>query len=121
MTNNLQQGQRGENIAADFLERRGFTIVARNFRCRSGELDLVARQNDLLLVIEVKARNGRSHGRGAESVTWQKQQKIVRATQYYLATRGNGREHVRFDVLEVDLAAPERDPLWYQSAFETQT
>lgn len=120
MSFNLRQGKRGETRAAEFLQRQGFAIEARNFRSRSGELDLIARQNDLLLVVEVKSRRGQSHGRGAESVTWQKQQKIVRTTQYYLATRGSGRERVRFDVLEVDLAAPNSEPLWYQGAFEAQ-
>lgn len=111
------RGQSAEEIAADFLVAQGFKIVCRNFRSRFGEIDLIAAKDKLLVFAEVKGRYGQAYGRGAESVTFAKQRKIVRTAQWYLA-RKPAEAYVRFDVLEIDLGAPAAAPIWYQAAFE---
>ena len=65
--------------------RRAIAILARNFRCRSGEVDVVAREGDVTVFVEVKERRGRSHGEGHESVTFGKRRRIVRAARLYAA------------------------------------
>jgi len=70
-------GQRGEQLAAAHLEAKGFGIVARNWRCENGELDLVARDGECLVMVEVRTRRGRSMGLPEESITATKQERLV--------------------------------------------
>ena len=96
-------GARAELAAAQFLESQRLTILLRNYRCRMGELDLVARAPDGTLVIaEVRMRSSDSHGGAAASVTARKQQRIVRASRHLLATQPRlSRCAIRFDVLDL--------------------
>lgn len=116
------RGRAGEEAAARHVEAAGYRILARNWRSRFGELDLVAGRRDLWLFIEVKTRTGGRYGRGAASVTPRKQRRIVHAARHFLASRGNGRERVRFDVIEV---GPGPDGLavdhWIEGAFDAGT
>src|SRR4051812_27546086 len=77
-------GKTGEDLACTELERRGYAIIARRHRCRTGELDIVARDGPTLVFVEVKARDGCEFGAGAEAVTWQKQRRIVRLASEYV-------------------------------------
>ncbi|MDF2979429.1 MAG: protein yraN [Actinomycetospora sp.] len=101
-------GQRGEDIAAAFLADRGLAVLERNWRCREGELDLVAADGARLVVAEVKTRSGTGFGLPAEAVTARKAARIRRLAQRWLAARhaaaGDGFAEVRFDVLAVLLA-----------------
>ena len=97
-------GADGEALACRHLEGQGYAILARNFRCRSGEIDVVARDGDVTVFVEVKDRNGRSHGEGHESVTAGKRMRVVRAARLYAASRGLSESPIRFDVVSIDRA-----------------
>ncbi|MBR4472203.1 MAG: YraN family protein [Oscillospiraceae bacterium] len=95
-------GAWGESRAAELLESEGFRIVARNFRCRFGELDLIARKGNILAFTEVKLRKSSSHGQAREFVTVSKQQKLRTTASFYLAGRAWAQElQPRFDVVEI--------------------
>jgi putative endonuclease len=98
-------GAAGESLACRHLEENGYRILARNFRCRAGEIDVVAREGDVTVFVEVKDRRGRSHGEGHESVTFGKRRRVVRAARLYAASHGLSEAPVRFDVVSI-----ERDP-----------
>lgn len=95
-------GEEGESAACRYLEEHGFAVLARNFRCRSGEVDVVARDGDTTVFVEVKERRGESHGQGHEAVTFGKRRRIVRAARLYAAARGLSDTPLRFDVVSID-------------------
>ena len=95
-------GEAGESLACDFLRRLGYEIVARNFRCRSGEVDVVAKQGGTTVFVEVKDRASASHGEGHEAVTFGKRRRIIRAAQLFAASRGLFDAPLRFDVISID-------------------
>jgi putative endonuclease len=96
-----------EAVAARFLAGRGLTIVARNFRCRRGEIDLVARDGATLVFVEVRLRRGASHGGAGESITAAKRARLVAAAQFYLL-RVPGPPPCRFDAILLDGLDPAR-------------
>lgn len=82
-------GRRGERLAAEWLQARGYEIVARNWRSgRSGEIDLVARQGPRLVIVEVRTRRGQHYGSAEESVTPAKQARLAALTEAYCAEIG---------------------------------
>lgn len=99
----LALGQQGENLAAEHLRGLGYSIVARNFRTRMGEIDMIALDGDTLVFVEVKTRRSARFGTGAEAVTAHKQLKIGRMAQCYLALKGNPSVRCRFDVMDIRL------------------
>jgi len=99
-------GRRGEDLAAEHLVRRGLTVLARNWRRREGELDIVATDGARLVVCEVKTRSGTGYGLPAESVTRAKAARIRRLAQAWLAENRVRWCEVRFDVVAV-LLPPE--------------
>jgi putative endonuclease len=94
-------GKRGEDLACRELERRGYAIVARRFRVRGGELDIVARDGATLVFVEVKARAGRHYGDAAEAVTPLKQLRMTRLAGEYLMRHGSPDCACRFDVVAI--------------------
>ena len=98
----LAPGQSGEEIACRHLRSRGYLILERNFRCRSGEVDIVARQGEATVFVEVKERRGESHGRGHEAVTFGKRRRVIRAARLYASSRELSERRLRFDVISVD-------------------
>jgi putative endonuclease len=94
-------GDAGEEAAAAWYLVRGFEVVARNWRCKAGELDLVVARPGLLVVCEVKTRRGAGFGGGYEAVGWEKQRKLRRLAELYLAASGARPDAVRFDVASV--------------------
>jgi putative endonuclease len=94
-------GREGEQIAAAHLERKGLRILARGFRTRTGEIDLVADDGGVLVFVEVKSRSGLGCGRPAEAVDARKRGRMLRAAQFWLARNGAGDAPCRFDVVEV--------------------
>jgi len=94
-------GQEGETAAADFLIRKGYRIVARNFRSSLGELDLVAEDGPTLVFVEVKARRTEEFGGAAYAVHEQKQHKLIRLAAQFLARHHWSRRPCRFDVVLV--------------------
>lgn len=93
-------GQWGEDQVAEKLRRDGWTIAARNFRCRMGELDIVAENETFLAFVEVKLRKDDRFGSACEAVTASKQRKLRAAAQYYLISHPT-KLQPRFDVVEV--------------------
>lgn len=91
-------GAAAETLAAEYLMRQGLTIVARNFRTRAGELDLVARDGRTLVFVEVRMRRSASHGGAVESITAQKRRRLVAAANGYLAMLGR-EPPCRFDAI----------------------
>jgi putative endonuclease len=97
-------GRTGEHLAADALMERGYRILERNFRCRYGEIDLVAEQEQDLVFVEVKTRRGTTYGRPEEAVTVAKQRKIVEVASYYLDLHNCPERSWRIDVVAVQLS-----------------
>lgn len=110
-----QTGTLAENSACAFLEAQGFTIVTRNFLRRIGELDVVARAGDLLVVAEVRTRSSEQFGGAAASITRAKQRRIASTTLLLLQSHRELRAcRVRFDVIVVKNGAIE----WLKHAFD---
>lgn len=106
-------GREAEDRAESMLSRAGLRTVARNYRCRSGEIDLVMRDGDQLIFVEVRYRSSRAFGSAATSVGADKQRKLILAAQHYLlANRWQG--PCRFDVVTFD---PDQGERWIRDAF----
>ena len=97
----LLQGRKGERIACRFLLKQGFDILARRYRCRSGELDIVAFDEETLVFVEVKWRSSRAFGEPWEFVDWRKQQILRRAADDFIADHDLGQYAFRFDIVSV--------------------
>jgi putative endonuclease len=93
------RGAEGERAAAQFLESRGYRILARNYRTRLGEIDLIAEEGRTLVFVEVKARRDDRFGGPAAAITRAKQARIARLAQQYLAGRRLTARPCRFDVV----------------------
>src|ERR1700675_3298559 len=108
-------GGAAEDAAARFLERHGLEIVARNYRTRLGEIDLVARDGATLVFVEVRMRTCDRFGGAAESIGWRKRSRIEAAARQYLA-RLRREPPCRFDVITLDGGIPA----WLKGAFEAR-
>ena len=97
-------GKQGEIKAKNYLKRRGYQILECNYRTKAGEIDLIAKEKDCLVFVEVKTRTTEEYGTPAEAVSFYKQQHMVKSAQYYLVRHG-GECECRFDVIEVRLAS----------------
>lgn len=105
----LVRGRDAEDAACRYLQRLGYVVLLRNFRVRTGELDIVARDGRTLAIVEVRYRASRSHGGGAASITGTKQARIVAAARALLHRhRALARLPARFDVVEVEGDSPMR-------------
>lgn len=96
-------GEYGEGLACAELTRRGYAILARRYRTRLGEIDIVARDGAVLVFVEVKTRNAARHGGPLAAVTPQKQRRLTRMALDYLARSGTGGTPCRFDVVAVQI------------------
>lgn len=96
-------GQFGEKKAQNYLKRRGYRILECNFRTRGGELDIIAKDRECIVFVEVKTRTNSAYGNPADAVSVFKQKNMMTAAKYYLSRRGFDLE-CRFDVIEVRLA-----------------
>jgi len=96
-------GNLGETLAADYLRQHGYAIVARNWRCATGEIDVIARHGDTLIFVEVRTRHGARHGSPEESITPRKQAKLIELAYEYLATMDVPPVNWRIDVIAVVL------------------
>ena len=101
--NRRECGARGETLALAYLQKRGYALVAKNYRALRCEVDLILRDGETLVFAEVKARASSAYGLAREAVTPAKQRNIIKAAEVYLASHGLAEACVRFDVLEVDL------------------
>ncbi len=110
-------GQAKETLAARFLETQGLGLVERNYRCRSGELDLIMRSGPLLVFVEVRFRRSASHGAPGETVTPSKQRRLIQAAAHYLQ-RFAAPPPCRFDL--VAIGGDDRID-WIPDAFRPET
>ena len=94
-------GEEGEEIATQYLLAKGYSILTRNYRTRSGEIDIIAMSKKTIVFAEVKTRTSVAFGYPAEFVTRPKQHKLLKAALYYLHSCGQDDALARFDVLEV--------------------
>ena len=109
------RGQHAEDLAAAFLQRQGLKLIERNYRCRFGEIDLIARDGKTLVFVEVRMRSSNEFGGAAASITFAKRNKLLRTARHYLA--GIARVPAcRFDALL--LSGPEHSVEWLKNAFE---
>ena len=101
MTTTIESGNAAESRAVQLLVRRGYTIVERNFRCQTGELDVVARDGDVLVFVEVRSRANSDHGHAAEMVDVRKQRKVAKVAMHYIGLRDPVFAKSRFDVVAI--------------------
>lgn len=94
-------GKEGENYAAEYLKNKGYKILQRNFSCKQGEIDIIAKEKEEYVFIEVKTRQNFHYGSPAESVTGGKQKHIWKATKYYIYLHKLENKYIRFDVIEI--------------------
>lgn len=100
-----QFGKSGESLAAVFLRNQGYRIIERNYRTALGEIDIVARDGDTLVFVEVKARRSRRYGPAKGALTAAKRRVISKVAQLYLKTTRQSSVRARFDVVAIDAAA----------------
>ena len=101
------RGAAAEALAARFLEARGVRIVERNYRCRAGEIDIIARDGATLVFVEVRLRRGSAFGGAAASITAAKRRRLALAARHYLGRLGR-EPPCRFDAILLDALEPER-------------
>jgi putative endonuclease len=94
-------GTYGECTALEYLAKLGYVIIEKNFRCSSGEIDIIAKDGDYITFIEVKSRYCKLYGSPSESVTYNKQLKLYKTAQYYIMKRKLHNNFFRFDVVEI--------------------
>ena len=110
-------GRAGEDAAAALYARRGFRIVARNWRCGLGELDLIVEREGVFVFCEVKARRGDGFGGGHEAVTALKQRKLRQLAEVFVATGHVSHENLRFDVASVHVGRRGTSVELFEDAF----
>ena len=113
-------GQEGETLAVDYLQSQGLQVIARNYRCRMGEIDIVATQKpDILIIAEVRLRSRRDYGGGAASVDWKKRCRILRTSRHLLMQQPQlAKLRVRFDVLAIQPDDGRHHIEWIRGAFD---
>lgn len=115
-------GKLGEDCAANFLDAAGYTIVARNFRIRSAEIDIIAQLDNVIVFVEVKARSNIRHGLPSEAVNLRKQKKIIEAAGVFLQDEKFCDCACRFDVVEIYLRGEHVEEINHiENAFEVIT
>lgn len=119
---NQRLGRNGERVAAAYLRAKGLEILGQNLRVGRGEIDLLAREGNTYVVVEVKTRRSHRHGTPSEAVSAQKQRQLSQLARLFLRAQGLTGASVRFDVISLTwLSSPaERPPRlrWIRNAFE---
>lgn len=110
------KGKDAEKIAASYLQKQSLTLLAQNYHCRFGEIDLIMQENDTLVFIEVRLRTQEAFGGAAASITSSKQVKLLRTARHYLAEI-NDQPPCRFDVILFS-GSNGQNIEWIRNAFE---
>ncbi|MGN0940454.1 MAG: YraN family protein [Selenomonadaceae bacterium] len=112
-------GNRGEDIAADYLLKHGYKILERQYRTKRGEIDIIGKKDNTIVFFEVKSRRSLKYGAPALAVDYRKQKKIVNSAVVYLEFNGGMNQQCRFDVIEVYfLPDGSNKVIQYENAFE---
>jgi putative endonuclease len=102
-TKRQETGRRGEELARDFLKKRGFSIVETNYRCPGGEIDIICRDKDYLVFAEVRTKTSREFGSPEESITQSKKKRMLAAAYHYWQVHGSSPESWRIDLVAIEL------------------
>ena len=115
----LQRGAAAEVFATEYLQMQGLSVIARNLRCKAGEIDIVCLDHEVLVIVEVRQRGRSNFGGGLASVTRKKQRKLIRATKFHWQRQPDWRARVlRFDVIALqDRPDGGHELTWIQDAF----
>jgi putative endonuclease len=97
----IDLGKKGENASVEFLKRQGYKIIERNYRCSLGEIDVIAKDKDVLCFVEVKTRKTETYGLPEEAVDWHKQRKLTKVALTYVKEKKIYKQDLRFDVVSV--------------------
>ena len=100
MTDKIETGSLGENLAAEFFVKKGFKVVARNYRWKRAEIDLIVQRENWLVFVEVKTRNSEAYGYPESFVSALQRRRIYRAAEEYIFST-DWRGHIRFDIVSV--------------------
>ena len=113
-------GRDAEELAERYLSRHGLMLIMRNYRCRRGEIDLVMRDADTLVFVEVRRRTSHAFGGGVASVDSRKRTRLVAAAEHYLMMKRISDERpCRFDVVAIDGRSPRTTIEWVRDAFDS--
>jgi len=101
-------GAIGEKLAVDFLKKRGYKILQRNYRCREGEIDIIAQKDEFLVFVEVRTKKNTAFGTPEESVTLSKREKLISLANAYIQAYNKPPQSWRIDVVAVELTPDNR-------------
>jgi len=118
--NRRRKGAWWEGEAARHLEEAGYAILARNYRTRTGEIDLIACKENLVVFVEVKMRSSEAFGRPEEAIDTRKQKKIIEIAKCYLAEHPCPALDIRFDVIAITSQGAERNIKHFEDAFRVE-
>lgn len=109
-------GSGAENLALDFLEKQGLSLLKANFFCRLGEIDLIMRDKQTIVFVEIRSKTPSRYGSGAESITYAKQKKLIKTAAFYLKQEKSSYQvFTRFDVISINLETQAIK--WIKQAF----
>lgn len=111
-------GKEGERIAEEYLRKKGYRLVERNYRCPVGEVDLIALDRRVVVFVEVKTRSDDRFGAPLESVHWHKQKKMMKAALFFLSQHRLHQRDARFDVIGISFVGREPMVEHIQNAFD---
>ena len=106
----IQTGSHGEDLACEYLKKQGYKILTRNYRIRGGEIDIVARDGDYLVFVEVKSRLSHEYGPPAEAITPWKIKALKKTALFYVVKNHWGSRPYRIDVVTIDFADSKDNP-----------
>jgi len=113
------RGRWAESVARDFLEAEGLEPLCENYRCRRGEIDLIMRDGETVVFVEVRYRKADQFGSGAETVTLVKQRRVIATARHYLQHIADTESYpCRFDVVAISNDAPAHKVEWIRDAFD---
>jgi putative endonuclease len=116
----LELGKMGEDLALKKIKKLGYKLIIRNYRCPLGEIDIIAKDGDCLVFLEIKTRKGRSTGYAKEAVDKRKRRQISKAALTYLKENDCYEERSRFDVVAVSINGRDVETEVIKNAFELE-
>ena len=114
----LKYGKESESVAAKFLKKKGYKILEQNYRNKLGEIDIIAKDKDTIVFVEVKARKSRYYGHAKWAVTPKKQKKVSMVALFYLKATCQNQKKARFDVVTIHTEASHPEIEVIKNAFE---
>ena len=96
-----ETGKIGEDIAVKYLQEKGYQIIERNFECRQGEIDIIAKDKEEIVFVEVKTRTNENYGKPKEAVDKTKKKHIYKSAEYYVCLKHLENQPIRIDVIEI--------------------